>query len=245
GYLLEFLSRLLAAHIITGEWMEKLSDEQKAQILQKEEVGGYRVELYPLGNGWGFGRLFDAEYARRAFAVDLADRANKILVEASDKLNQEGTPATFPRVEIKVPDGFGESDPKEAVVFGLLKAKMEFRRRVDVNWQYRTIVGYTTKVGPTRVVPWYRPVDDRAMLLEGGKIGNGEGELPNASLTCPPQEWPGFHSKLYTPHELDPGLNRTSNDIQTCLRMASKWFHQSPFHVILEKLIKPKLREIQ
>jgi hypothetical protein len=237
GYLLEFLSRMLAAHMITGEWTEKLSEEQKKQILQE----GYQVELYPLGNGWGFGRLFDAEYAKRAFAVDLADRTAKILEEAKVELKRQD----IPKVNVGVPEGFGDNDPKEAVVFGLLKAKMEFRQRVDVNWQYRTIVGYTTKVGPTRSVPWYRPVDDRAMLLEGGKVTDGEGELPNASLTCPPNEWPGFHGKLFAPHDLDPGLNRTSNDLQTCLRMSSKWFHQSPFHIILEKLIKPKLKEIK
>jgi len=236
GYLMEFLARLLAAHIISEEWTEKLSEDEKMRILKE----GYNVELYPLGNGWGFGALLDEEYSRTAFAGDLSDRANKILDEAAHKLDR----MNMPRVAVKAPEGFGEGDPKEAVVFGLLKAKMEFRRRVSVNWQYRTIVGYTTKAGTTREVPWYRPVDDRAMLLEGGKTPNGEGELPNAHLTCPPNEWPGFHSKLLSPHELDAGLNRTSNELQTCLLASNKWFHQSPFHVILEKLIKPKLKDI-
>jgi hypothetical protein len=251
GYLLEFLARLLAAHIISGEWTEKLSPEEKKQILGL----GYEVELYPLGNGWGFGQLFDFEYARFSFASDLATQTNRILAEAetqeeANRSNNSNGDASgdssqpLPRVLVRVPDGFGEGDPKEAVVFGLLKAKTEYRRRAEVNWQYRTIVGYTTRVGLTRVVPWYLPVDDNAQLLEDGKVADGEGELPNASLVCPPDQWPSFYNKLISPHELDPGLNRTSNEIQTCLRMSSKWFHQSPFHVILEKLIKPKLKEL-
>jgi hypothetical protein len=240
GYLMEFLARLLAAHILSGEWTEKLSAEEKEHILRD----GYEVELYPLGNGWGFGQLFDFEYARMSFAGDLAQGANRILEEAK---RQNQGPLQFqelPKVLVIVPDILGDRDPKEAVVFGLLESKTEYRTRNPVKWQYRTIVGYTTKVGPTRVVPWYRPVDDRATLLEGNKIADGEGELPNASLLCPPKQWPDFYNKLISPHELDPGLNRTSNEIQTCLRMSSKWFHQSPFHVLLEKLIKPKLKEL-
>jgi len=236
GYLMEFLARLLAAHVISNEWVEKLSEDEKARIIEE----GYDVELYPLGNGWGFGALLDEEYSRTAFAGDLSDRANKILDEAAQKIDH----MNMPRVKVGVPEGFGDGDPKEAVVFGLLKAKTEFRRRVAVKWQYRTIVGYTTRAGTMRVVPWYRPVDDRAMLLDNGKAADGEGELPNAHLTCPPNEWPGFYSKLLTPHELDPGLNKTSNELQTCLLASNKWFHQSPFHVILEKLIKPKLKDI-
>jgi hypothetical protein len=237
GYLMEFLARMLAAHIISGEWLERVSKEQKKQI----SLDGYQVELYPLGNGWGFGQILDPHYAISSFARDLSKRTNEILEDAKQKLKRPD----LPQVRVKVPEGFGKDDPKEAVVFGLLKSKSsEFRQRLPVDWQYRTIVGQTTKVGPTRVVPWYRPVDDRATLLDGGKVSDGEGELPNASLTCPPNEWPDFITKLVPPHELDPGLNKTSNALQTCLFMASKWFHQSPFHVILEKLIKPKLKEL-
>lgn len=238
GYLMEFLARMLAAHIISGEWTEKMSAEQEEQTRQQ----GYHVELYPLGNGWGFGQIFDSQYAISSFAGDLSKRANEILIAAKQKIEP---PPDLPQVIVKVPEGFGKDDPKEAVVFGLLKSKSsEFRQRLEPGWQYRTIVGQTTKVGPTRVVPWYRPVDDRATLLDDGKNADGMGELPNASLTCPPDEWPDFIAKLATPHQLDPGLNKTSNALQTCLFMSSKWFHQSPFHVILEKLIKPKLKEL-
>jgi hypothetical protein len=232
SYLQEFLARLLAAHVVSGEWAEKLDEAGQAQVKE----GGYTVELYPLGNGWGFGHLFDPEYAKSVFAGDLTRRANEIMEEAEQKAALQG----LPRVRVHVPEGFGNEDPKSAVVYGLLRGDGERANRKKEDWVFRTIVGCTTRVGPTRFVQWHRPITD---LFARAPEGENEG-LPIAALTCPPNEWPAFHPGLAAPHDLDPGLNKTGNDLAKCLMVGAKWFVQSPFHVLLEKLIRPKLKEI-
>jgi hypothetical protein len=242
GYLLEFLARLLAAHIITGGWQDKLSEGEQAQVLEQ----GYRIALYALGNGWGFGELFDPDYARSVFAKELTERTNEILGEAAKKEPEK----TFPRVIARVPRGFGERDdlgeydPKRAVVFGLLEGGHATDEKAE-EWTFKTIVGCTTKVGATRVVPWYFPVTSlSARPLDGEVDPLLKGDpLPQAALDCPQEEWPSFHRKLPAPHELDHDLNRVRNDLSKCLANKN-WFVQSPFHVLLEKLIKPKLKEM-
>jgi hypothetical protein len=232
AYLQEFLARLLAAHIVSGEWKENLGEADREQVTQE----GYPIELYPLGNGWGFGNLFDPLYAKEVFANDLTNHTNEILDEAEQK---EPSAGALPRVSVRVPEGFTNEDPKSAVVFGLLRGGSERGKRKDEGWVFRTVVGCTTRVGPTRLIPWHRPVTDRAALKP-----EGESELPIASLTCPPNEWPAFQRDLPTPQDLDPGLNKVGNDLAKCIRVGNKWLNQSPFHVLLEKLIRPKLKEI-
>jgi hypothetical protein len=233
AYLQEFLARLLAAHIVSGEWKESLGEADQEQVRQD----GYPIELYPLGNGWGFGHLFDPLYAKEVFSRDLTRHTNEILGEAEQ---QEPSAGVLPRVRVNVPEGFTNEDPKSAVVFGLLRGGSERDKRKDEGWVFRTVVGCTTRVGPTRVVPWHRPVTNLASREpEGEKEG-----LPIASLTCPPNEWPSFQRDLPTPHDLDPGLNRVGNDLAKCIRVGNKWLSQSPFHVLLEKLIRPKLKEL-
>lgn len=232
AYLQEFLARLLAAHIVSEEWKENLSRAEQAQIKRE----GYSVELYPLGNGWGFGHLFDPEYARAAFARDLTKRINEILEEAERKGPTQG----LPHVRVHVPEGFDNQDPKSAVVFGLLRGGGDRTERKKVDWRFRTVVGCTTRVGPTRLVPWYRPVTDLVLRPPDEE----QEALPTAALTCPPNEWPAFQRDLPTPNDLDPGLNKTGNDLAKCLMKGDHWLRQSPFHVLLEKLIRPKLKEI-
>jgi hypothetical protein len=228
GYLMEFLSRLLAAHIITGEYKQGMSEEE----IKHTKEQGYPIALYALGNGWGFGHLFDIDYARAVFAQDLRERTNEILQETKQESGDEQMPA----VDVEVPDGFGISDPKEAVVFGLLKN--EGGRANDRElWAFKTIVGCTTRVGATRTVPWYLPVTNRGSLLP-----DKQEELPRATVDCPKDEGPAFHRKLMTPHELDPGLNQVRNQLSKCL--GERWFIQSPLHVLMEKLFKPKLKEL-
>jgi hypothetical protein len=231
GYLLEFLSRLLAAHIITGEYKTGMPDNEIELVLNSN----YQVALYPLGNGWGFGHLFDPEYARAIFATDLTDRTNEIIREAVDI-----DPSTLlPQVEVDVPEGLGSSDPKRAVVLGLLRGESERRSGKKDDWAFRTILGCTTQVGTARSVPWYLPVTNLGL-----RPPKGQEELPLATLDCPKDEWPSFHRRLITPHELDPGLNKIRNDLSKCLGPVNRWFILSPFHVMLEKLFKPKLKEL-
>lgn len=235
SYLVEFLSRLLAAHIINGEWDEGLNVKE-IELVKRE---GYLVALYALGNGWGFGDLIDQKYARDVFSRSLSDRANGILREA---MEQEGVPEGLPRVMVQ-----GEelrlADPKGAVAIGLLKGSSEQVSNGD-EWAFRTIVGWTTQVGRTRKVPWYRPITNRAAT----KPEKEEALPPNPNLDCREDEWPLFPPRLPAPHSLDRDLNKTRRFLldpdMGCVQGRQLWFTQSPFHVLLERLFKPKLKEL-
>lgn len=229
GYLMEFLSRLLAAHIITGEYQSGMTQDEIEYVKQHK----YPVALYALGNGWGFGHLFDPAYAKALFAPDLTKRANEIIEGAPQR---EGIDA-LPRIEVEVPDGFAGSDPKAAVVFGLLKGGNEVGERREVEWDFRTIVGCTTTVGSTRTVPWYLPISNLS-----NRPPENTDELPRATLDCPKDEWPEFDSKLMTPHELDPGLNQVRSELTKCIQSGHRWFVQSPLHVLMERVFKPNLK---
>jgi hypothetical protein len=229
GYLMEFLARLLAAHVITDEYRKGMTQDEIAYVKEHK----YSIALFALGNGWGFGHLFDPEYAKANFAPDLTKRTNEILEEAKEKKGLE----SVPQVEVEVPDGFGISDPKAAVVFGLLKGGNQVGERKEVEWDFRTIVGCTTTFGSTRSVPWYLPVSNLS-----NRLPENNEELPLAMPDCPKEEWPEFNSKLMTPHEIDPGLNQIRSELTRCIQSGHRWFVQSPLHVLMEKLIKPNLK---
>lgn len=234
SYLMEFIARLLAAHILTGEWAEGLTEEQ--QRLAKR---GYLVALYPFGNGWGFGRFIDPRYARDVFSQQLKVRANQILDEAR---RQQKEWEDVPSLDIRGQD-LPIADPKWAVAIGLLRvADQQAGEGEEERWSYRTILGWTTRVGTSRKIPWYLPVTDRANPWIFERSLKREEELPfNPIFDCPEDEWPTFPSGLPTPHELDRDLNQTRRHLNACYQQGANWFVQSPFHILLEKLFKPAL----
>jgi hypothetical protein len=242
SYLMEFIARLLAAHIITGEWAKGLTDKEKEEAKQN----GYLVALYPLGNGWGFGHFIDPRYARDVFSGKLMDRANQILEEAIQKgvASQD-----IPRLIVKGQD-LRIADPKSAVAFGLLKETSHTagEKEKEEDWSFRTIVGWTTRVGKTRKIPWFLPITDRANPKLDELLKDQEPLPPNPILDCPEDEWPLFPERLPTPHLLDPGLNETRRHLldpsRGCIQTGKDWFVQSPFHILLEKLFKPKLKRL-
>ncbi|MEM4202610.1 MAG: hypothetical protein QXS54_00935 [Candidatus Methanomethylicaceae archaeon] len=237
SYLMEFLARLLAAHILTGEWAEELTEEEK----EKAQREGYLVALYPFGNGWGFGHFIDSRYARDVFSQKLMDRANQILKEARQQREQW---RDVPSLVIKGQD-LRIADPKWAVAIGLLRGGGQAAGEREENWSFRTILGWTTCVGTTRRIPWYLPITDRANPWTFEKLLEGEDRLPsNQILDCCEDEWPTFPEGLPTPHRLDADLNQTRRHLWECVRLGADWFVQSPFHILLEKLFKPKLREL-
>ncbi|RMG46825.1 MAG: hypothetical protein D6723_16725 [Acidobacteria bacterium] len=233
SYLREFLARLLAAHIITGEWAEDLNEEEKELILGN----GYLVALYPLGNGWGFGELIDPQYARDVFSKRLADRVNDILQQAVD---HDDSHQSWPQVSVRGANL--PHEPKDAVAYGLLRGWDQGNPERE-EWSFRTILGWTTRVGRTRRCEWFLPVTDRA-----GRPEQVREPLPeNPILDCPEDEWPSFPRRLPTPHLLDPGLNQVRDLLRReCVESGSEreWFSKSPFHVLLEKLFKSKLKEL-
>ncbi|MFL6211547.1 MAG: hypothetical protein ACJ74W_22045 [Pyrinomonadaceae bacterium] len=240
AYLRQFLARLLAAHIVTGEWQEGLSAEAQNAI----RLGGYQVLLYPLGNGWGFGNFIDPDYASETFCQRLTAEANAIIEEAlrqQAQVNGAPAPADLPRIKVKGQSLKAISGPKSAVAIGVLTST-HARKVAEPGWESRTIVGWTTQVSISRNVPWYAAIDG-----EGAQTPKGEQPLPsNPILNCPEGEWPAFPAKLPTPHQLDPNLDQTRPHLSVCNPKSIEhyWFYESPFHILLEKLFKPALKEL-
>lgn len=243
AYLRQFLSRLLAAHIINGALARNggrphaeahpaaAAPEAPPAPTPRET---YRVLLYPLGNGWGFGGFIDARYESRVFAELLTREANLILDEA---ITRQVVPPGVPRVEVlsQVID-----EPKQAVVYGLLN-KEGGESLTEQDWSWRSIVGWTTRTGPTQRAEWYRPVTGGSASAPAG----AEPVTSGAILECRSDEWPAFPPRLPTPHELDR-KNELTRFLARCSPSAyeQSWLLESPFHVLLEKLFKPALKEL-
>jgi hypothetical protein len=230
GYLREFLARLLAAHILNGDWLNGVSESERAGIMAE----GYEVALFGFGNGWGFGKIIDPGYIRDVFAERLTDRVTKILDEARSRPEMAGK--EIPRLKI---EGKEIAQPKRAVAEGLLKASSS-QREAREDWTFRTILGWTAQIGRQRKVPWYRPITNRDRCPEG------EEPISNIStVDCPAEEWPIFPAGLSTPQELDRDFNTTRKNLSdACLITRRVWLVQSPFHILLEQLFKPKLKEM-
>jgi hypothetical protein len=231
AYLRQFLARLLAAHIVSGEW------KGRGPLVENAVEDGrpvYRVAFYTLGNGWGFGGFIDTQYPTR-FSESLAVEVNQIIDEA---IKRDTIPADSPTIAIEC---FRLENPKGAVAKGAI-LQVSGRAVRDEDWKARTILGWTTQIGQARRVPWFREV------IEGNSSPPaGEAEIPsNATVNCPQDEWPSFPSDLPPPHELDEGLRATRQFLLQCVPSAigKKWFVDSPFHVLMEKLFKPKLEEL-
>lgn len=232
AYLRQFLARLLAAHIINGEWKGAAALGAAASSENGRPV--YRVLLYTLGNGWGFGSFIDNYYSAR-FSESLTAEVNQIIDEA---IKREVAPADSPVVAV---DSFTPKNPKGAVAFGAV-SEVAGRGVEEARWNARTILGWTTQVGHGRKVPWFREV------VEGNSKPpvSEEAIPPNAALGCPPDEWPAFPANLPRPEELDEGLRQTRQYLSQCSpsSIGKEWFVASPFHVLMEKLFKPKLEEL-
>jgi hypothetical protein len=237
GYLREYLARILAAHIVTGEWQglsrrgkEIRRGEKEIEIIRQE---GYYIALYPLGNGWGFGSLLHL-YADR-FADQLQQRTEAILREVLGDMRND-----FP--EIRVVAQTLRTHPKAAVAQGMLmRSTSDETRRIDLLEQVplRTILGWTVQVGRTRRIPWHRETDAT------GFPPQGEVDIQHGSiLDCPPDEPPRFPSDLDGPYDIDPELKQTRQTLnRECLR-GRDWFIRTPLQVFMESLFKPHLERV-
>jgi hypothetical protein len=233
AYLRQFLARLVAAHIISGEY----KDSNNGQVTAAGDARPtYGIMLYTLGNGWGFGGFIDTDFPTR-FSEKLMDEANEILDEA---IRREVIPPNSPRVEI---GNFMPESPKGAVAYGVISDGTT-RDVATAKWNARTILGWTTHVGVSQSIPWYQEI------VEGSsKPPKGYENMtiqPHSSVECPPEEWPQFPRRLPLPHDLDEGLKKTRQFLSQCSPQSTgkEWLVASPFHVLLEKLFKPKLEEL-
>jgi hypothetical protein len=233
GYLRQFLARLVAAHIISGEWKGSPNGEVEVPSTERPT---YRIMLYTLGNGWGFGGFIDTYFADR-FSEKLTDEVNLILDEA---ITRNIIPPASPRVEV---ESSAPENPKAAVAHGVISVATT-KDVAPAKWNARTILGWTTHVGISQSIPWYQEI------IEGNskppKGYENKGLQPHSSVECPPDEWPPFPRSLPLPHDLDEGLKHTRQFLSQCSPQSAgkEWFVASPFHVLLEKLFKPKLEEL-
>ncbi len=249
SFLLEYVARLIAAHIVTGEW-EAGRDPREVEAI-RSQPDGYRIALYPFGNGWGFGEFITERYPRRRFASDLTERVGEIVrewSEAREKTAEGEAPADPPRVKV-MPLDLGDNDPKSVVAMGLLGQLSGQGADERGDWgRYRTIVGWTTQVGRYRRVAWHAPIAGDGIPPTTKGTEREERIAARAELDCPDGEAPMFPRalELYSPHQLDPGLARTRRKLVACLPLDPQggWFLRSPLHVMLEELFKPDLERI-
>ena len=231
AYLRHFLARLLAAHIINKQLATEKTPSEPREQTQRET---HNFLLYPLGNGWGFGRFLGAGFAAGVFCKQLTADANRILNEAIVKLPMLGH---APRIEVK---GKTVENPKNAVAFGLLESESSNIEKQD--WPWRSIVGWTTHGEGGSKADWYYPV-----TMDNYEAPDGATEMPRDSiLDCPADSWPTFPQELPSPHELDKDLDKTRKYLPKCRPTATgdKWLKYSPYHVLLEELFKPALKEL-
>lgn len=234
AYLRQFLARLLAAHII-NKALPAAGNGDNTETQAPPDRETYRVLLYPLGNGWGFGSFISPRYASDTFCQKLTAEANAIIDEAIRK--KLVSPKTS-RLEI---NGKTVENPKNAVATGLLSGRDDTRVRRE-KWPWRTIVGWTTQVGRTQKAEWFQPIT-------GGNTQNPPGSEPipsRAQLETMEGEWPALPPKLPAPSELTDDLSDVRRALARCSPRAvdQDWLVDSPFHVLLEKLFKPALKEL-
>jgi len=226
-YLIEYLARILAAHIISEEWKDFRS-QQEIDIIQRD---GYYVALYPLGNGWEFGSLLHPYYVSQRFALELQQRTETILREVLGDQR-----SNFPAVRV-VAATLQSIHPKAAVAHGILKAS-DIRRIESLGSPLRTILGWTVQVGRIRRVPWHRETDGYTVPQEEAPI------QPGLSLDCPPDEPPRFPSDLAGPYDIDRNLNQTRQILnRECLR-GREWFVRTPMQIFMEHLFKSHLERV-
>lgn len=229
GYLVEFLARILAVNMIT--WDKGPTEEDKRFI----KDSGYQIAFYPLGNGWGFGQFITPTYVTETLSEQITKRLKTIMQD----LVVEQVVTNIPEIQIIGQTNTKINNPKYAVGFGLLTYSDEKIDKEGEKWTSRTIVGCSTKVGNSRVIPWYRYVTQPPYKPEE------EDRLDNSILDCPKNLPPIFPTDLPSPELLDNNLNTIRGYLKNdCIRPVHPWFFKSPFHILLEKLFKPKLEKL-
>jgi hypothetical protein len=237
GYLLQFLARLLAAHILTGEWQSQISEESKEVVKRT----GFNVVFYGFGNGWGYGDLIDrAGRYRNVFGELLEEAVNSIVQEArtngvtvEDQLVPEGQPQiAIKTVEIR--------EPKSAVACGLLRIGESSRWFEESRWPFRTIVGWTTTVNLNQKIDWYLPIEATARAPKGHQA------IPaDSKLDCREEEWPTFPNELPSPQFWDKNLEKTRGYLEDKCSpkgVQQSWLQESPFRILLERTFKDALK---
>lgn len=236
GYLLQFLARLLAAHLLTGKWQESTPEETKEVITAE----GFRVLFYGFGNGWGYGDLIDkAGKYRNVFGELLEEATNSIIQSAKSegfKVAGQDVPKDSPEVAIKTVE---IKQPKSAVACGLLSASVSGYVE-ETEWPFRTIVGWTTTANLNQKIDWYQAIEGGALAPKGyQKIAE------NSKLDCKEGEWPPFPHELPGPHFWDNNLDKTRGYLETACspKGAQAWLQDSPFRILLERTFKDALKK--
>lgn len=234
GYLRDFLARLLAAHVIANQPATGITESEGGGGQTQRET--YKFMMLPLGNGWGFGHFLGSNFASGVFCTQLTAEANRIIDEA---ITHKVVSAQTPRIDVK---GEAVENPKDAVAIGLLPSVSEGVRVEPQEWAWRSIVGWTTHGEAGSIAGWYYPVTEGNFQAPDPK-----NKMPsNSVLDCPADAWPAFSADLPKPHELDRDLKRTRRHLPKCSPVtgSDSWFRYSPYHVLLEELFKPALKEL-
>jgi len=238
GYLLQFLARLLAAHILTRECQSQVPQASKEIVKQP----AFNVVFYGFGNGWGYGDLIDrAGRYRNVFGELLEETTNSILQDARAKgitVGDQAASDALPEVKIKtVPI----KEPKSAVACGLLRVGESSSLFEEPEWPFRTIVGWTTTVNLNQKIEWYLPIEAAARNPKDQQPIPGD-----SKLDCREEEWPALANELPTPQFWDKNLDKTRGLIEDkCSPKGPQqsWLQESPFRILLEHTFKDALKK--
>jgi hypothetical protein len=247
GYLMEYLARILAAHFVNNEWKEFQYWDKYEREWKKYEYGldelpqEYRIALFPLGNGWGFGELRDRDYVG-IFAHELQERVRVILSEINKKQHPE-IKKQPPEVRIKVQ--LPPRHPKEVVALGLLQGGNQGSeqgptgKRLRPGGDFRTILGWTVQVGRERKLDW------NLITMGGDKVPPGQSEITqNLALDCPEDAIPSFPEDLAGPYDIDRELNQARQVFQRVCLAGNRWFQRTPMQIMMEELFRGFLRKV-
>jgi hypothetical protein len=258
--LLEYLARMVAASVLSGE--------ARRQFPHEDEL---RVHLVRLGNGWGLASMEMGDIDS-VFSYRLQQRVERLLGDAGDTGFRVGA---NPR---PLPEGV---HPKSALALGLLNNNSGFDRAKLVSslpraegrsWTYRSFVGLPT-LGRREQVPrsdptyahrieWYWPVESNdvynAQWHGATRLHADAVYFWRHFATWVPDANPGWAETspkpLLFPETITGSRDSTRTDFDTACRNAEpamrrsvgeyEWFTRSPLEHLIERGLRDRLKTL-
>lgn len=243
NYVLEYIARLVAGAIINGDYLTYVRGKPgRSEAYPKV----FTVEIVMLGNGWGF--LSAGEnLTPTIFSQTISKRIKTILNQEpyADQL-KDSTGLSIKSLEFAiVMRELRGVHPKAAIAFGLLKSQNVGQHKVTMT---RTIVGHSTVLNDTVIIPWWKVVSRKIEETQFGiTTTEGMAEQEEAIKVTPytSLSWTDDTPPLYPielgiqgPNAFDPALRETGGLLHRKLLPPENgnWLRASPFEVMMEEI---------
>lgn len=259
GYLVEYVARLLAAGILDQRFA--LPEPTGAGVVFPSR---FRFVFFLLGNGWSF--------AQHVFEKDVRSHLERTILQRVLTLVGEapGPYAEAIRMLLQNEPELGRGDLqdvphlKSAVALGLLRS-LAMPGATSAVAERAAIVGLDTRVGE-HTIPWFARYSARdvgpsppgvtqpAMSWRGSVTANAAGPLatpwyravsPGAKVNLPLHA-PDFPLDLLSPFEPPDALGSVRNELQQecAFERNGGWFAKGSYEIILERMLRGRLREV-